>query len=355
MEIFFQSHFFINEYWILIPTAILVNCIIINKIRSKKKIRELKDLQHKIQRTKKINKIGLLARGFGKMSKIAIRGGQLVDVSDITCGIEEGLRFLDNDNFKLIIHKLYRNKRKGKLIYITATALCHLIHNHHKMVLAMPFNIGNFGLTNLYQTARKITVTILLGAVGPLYVLGGPVTLILVCLLATLGLRLAFNDMDQIITSPALTIPRIQTKNDVVILNYQNRIIMKDSKQERLECWLADQALFNSKCNKTPTAVEINDAINSVTHNLNYDDVVNMKDVTTFDRIDFSDVLDLGLDPKQVRTRAKTVNFIDKFGDPDSIDEKHAWYSSFTGLILTFQRVFGIEIYVLDVLGRIIP
>ena len=101
------------------------------------------------------------------------------------------------------------------------------------MVLAMPFNIGNFGLTNLYQTARKITVTILLGAVGPLYVLGGPVTLILVCLLATSGLRLAFNDLDKIITSPALTIPRIQTKDDVVILNYRNRIIMKDFKQER--------------------------------------------------------------------------------------------------------------------------
>lgn len=88
-------------------------------------------MQHKTQRAKKINKIGLLARGFGKMSKIAIRGGQLVDVSDITCSIEEGLRFLDNDNFKLMIHKLYRNKRRGKIIYITATALHYLAHNHH--------------------------------------------------------------------------------------------------------------------------------------------------------------------------------------------------------------------------------
>lgn len=50
--------------------------------------------------------------------------------------------------------------------------------------------------------------------------------------------------------------------------------------------------LLNSDCKVKPT--QIPKAIDLVSHNLKYNDVVNMQDVTGLDRIDFSDVLDLG-------------------------------------------------------------
>ena len=58
------------------------------------------------------------------------------------------------------------------MIYITATAVCHLAHRYGKTFLALPFAIGDFGLTNLYQTARKVVVTILLKGVELLYFVG---------------------------------------------------------------------------------------------------------------------------------------------------------------------------------------
>ena len=52
-----------------------------------------------------------------------------------------------------------------------------------------------------------------------------------------------------------------------------------------------------------------------------------MQDVMGLDRVDFSDILDLGQDepftPKS--HQGKTVNFLDKFGDSGPIHEKDKW------------------------------
>ncbi len=83
-------------------------------------------------------------------------------------------------------------------------------------------------------------------------------------------------------------------------------------------------------CNLKPT--EIPDAINLVSNNFNYDEVVNMKDVNGLHHIDFSDVCDLGKLANPVKaekssppTPAKVVNFLDKFRDPKIIDETETW------------------------------
>jgi len=324
--------FFLNEYWILVPTAILANYLVIRQIRcQKKKNRELKKLKKQIERVKKMRRIVYLAIGLDGLSSILIRGGgDFIDVSHIECGIEEGLRFLDNDRLRKIIHDLYRHKRKGKIIYITATAVCQLANRYGQTFLALPIAIGDFGLTNLYQTARKIGVTALLGGVGPLYVIGGPVALICAFVLATSGLRLAFSNLDFIPTSPISEMgsaenlkPRIADLPDVVVVNSRNKIVMTNPGQEKGECWLPDQALFNSDCKVKPT--EIPDAIDLVPHNLKYNDVVNMQDVTGLDRVDFSDILDLG----QAKSRkGKMVNFLDKFGDSKPINEMDTWNAS---------------------------
>lgn len=169
------------------PTAILLNYFVIGKIRFHKPRMRL---------------IVYLVLGLDVMSRILIRGGRdFIDVSYINCQIEEGLRFLDNDRLRKIVHDLYRYKRRDKILYIIATAICHLANEYGQSFLTSPFGRGDFGVTNLYQSARKIAVTILLGEVEPLFVIGGPGSLISAFILATLGLRLAFNNLDFIPTS----------------------------------------------------------------------------------------------------------------------------------------------------------
>lgn len=333
--------FFLNEYWILIPTVIICNYSIIRKICShKEKTQQLKKLKEEIERYKKeekIRRIVYLACGLSGLSYISMcRGGaDFINVDYIDCDIEDGLRFLDNDRLRKIIHNLYRYKRRGKIIYITSTALCHLANQYGQTFLAFPFAIGDFGVTNLYQTIRKTAVTILLGGVGPLFVIGGPVALIFASLLTTLGLRLAFTNMDKILTSPVYETssakdlkPRVSDLPDVVTVNFRNKITMANLATEKSECWLAEQALLNPGCKVKAT--EIPSAIDLVSHDLKYSEVVNMQDVTGLNRVEFSDILDLGqAEPSISKPRTgKIVNFLEKFGDPETIDEMDTWDTS---------------------------
>jgi len=334
-KIFPDRIFYLNEYVVFIPVSILINYLVIRKISShKKRVEQLKQLEKQVaeyKRQQRIHKIVYLAStGVGIGSYISMfRGGEnFINVDYIDCGIESGLQYLDNDRLRKIIHHLFKNKRKGKVIYITATALCHLANQYGQHFLALPFAIGDFGVTNVYQTIKKLTVTILLGSLGPLFVVGSPAALSAAAILATLGLKLAFTNIDKILTTPAYQVssktlkPRIANSPEVVTLNFRNKITMNNLGNQKVECWLPDQALFNSGCKST----DIPNVINAASHGLRYDEVVNMKDVTKLDRIDFSDLLDLGNVQSSVpKSSSKIVNFLEKFGDPKDICESETW------------------------------
>ena len=333
--------FFLNEYWIFIPSAALANYLIIRQIRSKRaSIKELKRLIDQIERAKKIRNILILSLGLSASGYIHLltRGGStdflnLIDTDYIksTCNIEEGVRYLDDMRLRNIIADLYRHKSKGKIIYITATALCHIANQYGQTFLALPIAVGDFGLTSLYQTFRKGFATILLATVGPLYIIGGPVSLIFALILGVSGLRLTFNNLDFISTSLVDVTkgvePRVPGRADVVVVNNRNKIIMRDPVpvKENHECWLPDQRLLNPNCNVKPT--EIPDATDSVVSNLMYQDTVNMQDVTGLDRVEFTDKFDLGqTEPSTCKPRrGKQVNFLDKFGDSGQISESEKW------------------------------
>ena len=328
--------FFINEYWIFIPSAVLANYFIIRKIRlNKARMKELKRLIGLIEREKKIRKILLLSLGLsvGGYTHILTRGGStdLIDTDYIksACHIEEGIRYLDDTRLRNIITNLYRHKGKGKIIYVTATALCHIANQYGQTFLALPFAIGDFGLTSEYQTLRKGFVTILLGAVGPLYIIGGLVSSIFALVLGVSGLRLAFNNLDFIPTSPVDVTqelkPRISGISDVIVVNNRNKIIMRDPVKENHECWLPDQRLLNPNCKVKPT--EIPDVVDSVLPDLKYEHTVNMRDVTGLDRQEFTDKFDLGqTEPSICKPRqGKEVKFLDKFGDSRQISESETW------------------------------
>nr|YP_010133682.1 hypothetical protein KYU99_pgp071 [Nitzschia supralitorea]QWM93172.1 hypothetical protein [Nitzschia supralitorea] len=198
--------------------------------------------------------------------------------------------------------------------------------------MGFPIVIGDFGLTSLYQTVRKLVVTLLLGGVGQLYIIRWVQALGGAFVLATLGLKLAFTNPDKILTSPISEIsyknlkPRIADMPDVVSINCRDKINMHNPVQQKREYWLADQALLNSNCKLKLT--DIPDVINAASHDLKYNEVVNMQDVTGLNRVDFSDILDLGQSDSYVpKFKGKTVNFLDKFGDPEIISESE-WYTS---------------------------
>lgn len=328
--------FFINEYWILIPIGVFGNYLIIRKIRSRKKyLKQLEQLKQKLEKEKKIRQILALAFAANGLSYILMRGGSdVINVDYISdrCTIEEGVRFLDNERLRKIIHDIYRYKRRGKIIYITATAFCHIANKYGTTFLDLPFAVGDFGLTNVYQTTRKIFVTILLSTVGPLFVAGGGYLQILALLFGTVGLRLAFTNLDFIPTSPIFELdstkdlkPRMPKVPDVVILNSRNKITMT---QEKGQCWLADQALFNPDCEVKLT--EIPKAIDFV-GDLEYDDVVNMQDVTGLDQNQFTDIADLGKNKPRIPKpqKGKMVNFLDKFRDSkEVIENSETWETS---------------------------
>lgn len=341
--------FILNEYWIFIPAAILANLLIIPKIRSHKektlKLQELKkelekllkkqkeQLEHQ-QKMRRILCLSLGLNGLG-MSYFLLRGGaNFIDFIDTDyilekCEIEEGLRFLDNDRLRKIIHDLYRHKRKGRLIYITATAVCQLANIYGQTFLALPFAVGDFGVTNLYQTVRKLFVTVLLGAAGPLFILGNPVAIAAAILLGLGGLRLAFTNLERIATSPVLSAedlkPRIADLPDVVVVNSRNKVLLKSQQQGKKECWLPDQALFNPNCQIKST--QIPEAIDLVSTDLKYDEVVNVQDVTALEHVKFTDVLDLGKPEPSIPEprKGKMVNFLDKFADSGTIRDQDTW------------------------------
>jgi len=326
--------FFLNEYWILVPTMLVADYLIIRNIRShKKKMEELRKLKEIIERYKKqqkLRRVAYLACGLSLSSIWMVRGGEdFIDVDYIDCGIEEGLRYLDNDRIRKIIHDLYASKRKGRIIYITSTAACHLVKIYGKHFLSLPFTVKDFGVTNLYQTIRKLTVTILMGAVGPLYVAGGRAAIFTAFTLVTLALRLAYTDLDRLPTSPIdETIParqiepRIADLPDVVTVNCRNKVKAPSIVPEKGECWLAEQAYFNPNCKVKTTEI--------LPAGLGYDEVVNMKDVTGLEHVDFSDILDLGQNKPSISksSKGKMVKFLDIFGDPADIGKSETWDAS---------------------------
>lgn len=326
--------FFLNEYWIFIPTAILANYVIIRKIRlDRQRIEQLRILTEQIEREKKIRLILLLSLGLNGFIHILPRGGStdLIDVEylKLKCEVEEGVRYLDNQWLRNIIHDLYPHKRRNKIIYITATAVCHLANQHGQTFLALPFALGSLGLTSIYQTLRKVLVMTLLGGVGPLVYIGGPVAPMFALMMGISGLKLAFNSLDFIPTSPVDVTkdlePRIPGMFDVVVVNNQDKIIMNKPVQENHECWLPDQRLLNPNCEVKPT--EIPDAIDSVFPDLEYKDTVNMQDITGLDRVEFTDKYDLGQTKPTTSNppKGKEVNFLEKFGDSGPIGESEGW------------------------------
>lgn len=288
--------FFLNEYWILIPIMGFANYVIIRKIRSYKNYKKKLELLEKLQkREKAIRRILYLSLGLNGYAYILLtRGGSdLIDVSYIQCDIEPGVGFLNHDQLRNIIIGLYHQKHRGKIIYIMATAACHLAHQYGLMFLNVPFAVNDFGLTSVYHLMRKTFATLFLGSVVPLIYYGSQISLFFASTFLVSGMRLALNYLDVIPTTliddADLTKklkPRMPGSHDVGIINSRDKLTMASPQPQKMECCLPDQTFANKNCGLKSTELP--------TLNVGHDDVVNMKDITGLNQQDFSDKLDLG-------------------------------------------------------------
>nr|YP_009029039.1 hypothetical protein [Cylindrotheca closterium]AGH28578.1 hypothetical protein [Cylindrotheca closterium] len=147
----------------------------------------------------------------------------------------------------------------------------------------------------------------------------------------------------QVIAGPiSHIVQRIQDRKDVVVINLQpsnDKVSMRKSSVP-YECSLPDQRIGNPICVRE---AEINIKSRDVVVDMliDYDEVVNMEDVTGLSgEIKFSDQFEtLTIEnpgPKNSqhsrinpnKSRKRITNLLEKFGDPDHIPDSETWDTS---------------------------
>lgn len=338
---------FINEYWILIPLALVIDITIIVSVRrSRAKKRKELESENVNKRCLKLKLFQLATSTF--VPSIFTRGGDLTDYSGIepyadasypNCIVGEGLRYVDNQSLRTHVIKYFKRKAIKKIIFVTKTALCHLMLKEHIQVPILSFFLKHIGIIdiNRYELLRK-TVIVLIGSGGILAV-GLNSLYCGIALFAssfilqhyTQDANFEFIPTTFILDSNDSIKPRIKNERDVVVVDFsdgpKDKITMSNP-TPGYECSLPDQFLGNPKCNMQLTSTQINE----ITTNIDYDKVVNMEDVTGLKKINFNDRLEVSKDPiaaisdsSKFKRAGKTVNFLDKFGDSGLISESDKW------------------------------
>lgn len=140
--------------------------------------------------------------------------------------------------------------------------------------MSFPFAIGDIILTSAYHAVRKFAAILFISAAVQLFVIRGVPALASSWILMAFGLQFVFNNLEVIPTTPITEIvsaeklrPRIPDLRYVVVINNsRNKIFRSNLVQHKVECWLPDQALFNSDCKIQPSAIP--EAIDLVSHEL---------------------------------------------------------------------------------------
>jgi hypothetical protein len=340
---------------------LLIDYYIVKKINNKRtqarKLKELKELRERLQREHRTALVTAFAVA-GLSSVILFRGGSddkyIIQVDDPKdCGLKEGLSYVDNERIRKAVAALFPRKIRRKLIFITATALCQIVQEHGTLLPGdVPIMLGNFGTTSLYESLRKLGVALLFGTALPrigIFQNGlafGSAFVLVIFALRLNSMNLNYLPLTPIpIETPVEKIePRIPEIVDVVSVNLRNnKVELKPV--EKPECLLADQALLNPKCRLKSTQIPQAISESSLTDkdivpfNLESTDVVNMQDLTKLPRETFSDKAELvqqletssnsghkiNTSPKSNLRKGKTVNFIDKYKDPETHDESTSW------------------------------
>jgi hypothetical protein len=142
---------------------------------------------------------------------------------------------------------------------------------------------------------------------------------------------------DVVFTPVDSIVRRIPDQPDLVSVDFESvsrSTITMPEFSTRYEYSLPDQIMHNQKCSLRP--IEISDIAANADVSLNYNEVVNMQDVTKLTKVKFSDNFEIPSSPKptsnfklrgtgRYRNPGKTSNFLDKFADPECISNTEQW------------------------------
>jgi hypothetical protein len=328
--------FLVNEYWILVPIMLLIDIVIIVKVKK--------------NRAKKKLEAALKARGGQDVVVNLVE--DYIEVTHPNCLVGKGLRYVNNKRLRNIVHSLFKSKAKNGVIYITKTALCHLVKMYGLGFLgfpALPIPIPDFiEISNWLLLGKKIVSITCLGISLPMLILAqGYTTAILI---GGFAIVMMFNLEDPgflIISSEPVLIPvslirrRIADQPELVSVDLEfvsTKKIMMPEFSGSYQCLLPVQIMFNSKCSLRPS--EIVDVISNANVDvpLDYYEVVNMEDITKLKLVKFSDQFEVTPNSnskpiandslrgtKHFRNRAKTSKFLQKFGDTGVILDSEEW------------------------------
>lgn len=364
----------ISEYYILVPLMLIIDTVLIIKTKKKRK-REKAALEKNKKRSYKTLRIWYAATN-NLIGLLKLRGGEeffddvileawenYIRVTHPKCNIGNGLRYVNNERLRKLVFSLFRSKAKNGIIYITKEALCHLALMYGKDFLALPIPVTDFiRISGYKQLIEKIMATVVVGR--GLYV--AVIAQTSLCYIHGLtviisGMIFAGSIKDpKIINIDSELVPgsfdsikrRVADQKELISVYFdknpvpKNKITMSPfSDSSKHECLLPEQVLVNQKCTLKPG--EIVEILKDPTFDLKYNEVVNMEDVLhlkSAGTVRFSDNFEFPrekpMSPIRLRgtkrlrdeARSKTVNFLEKFGDSNSIPEVETWDSSTANL-----------------------
>lgn len=355
--------FLINEFWILIPVAVIIDLIIILKVKKNRSKKKIAAEQKKYQQRKFWEyKIFHIATG-NLLAALQMRGGEnivatiidnIVEVEMNNCQLGPGLRYINNERLRKLVYSHFKAKARNGVIYMTRMALCYYaeFYGVEYPAFVIPFPIPDvIKISSWYNLFNKIISVTLWGIPAPLlFIRGLTFPNCLISLLSvTFGTRffVVSNAVDVKIASELILVPisairrRITDQPDLVSvdlnLSSNSKIVMSEFAKIN-ECSIPGYKLFNTEqCALRATEIPEIVANTQIDQPLFYEDVVNMQDVTRL-KLEFSDKFEVSPNPnpdppsnfhlrgtKHSQNRGKTVNFLEKYGDPDVISETEKW------------------------------
>ena len=139
--------FIISKYWILIPVLVAINIALVRKFNKHSATKD-SNLEQEYKRWRIFN----MAIG-NIRTPLDTRGGEtiieklahdFIDVTHQNCILPSGVRYVNNNRLRKLVFYHYPEKIKPGIIFITKTALCHLVTEYGLGLPDLPFPIHDF-------------------------------------------------------------------------------------------------------------------------------------------------------------------------------------------------------------------
>lgn len=234
------------------------------------------------------------------------------------CVIRKGLSFLEDETVREYISNYFAHKQVQNVIYITKSALCHLIQQNGLLLpgiwmLVVPYPLkGNYvRVTELYHpVCASMTLiglfTAVLGFTGPAHLISvTSLTTLKVIGLAISGVFLTLDStnssspptraIDTTVEKPPFK-SRYRDVKDVVVVNLgEAELPFSPGPSNALtkgQCWIPGQPLQDNTCSVFAQLEKDPGSYSYSAFNIPYDKVVNMQDTTGLRSL-YSDVCEV--------------------------------------------------------------